>query len=235
MAATWRATAEILVGDLRRVFGARLRAVVAYGPSVDGAADAPLTCLALVSSLAPSDLDACAARVAHWHRAQLATPLVMAEEEFRRSLDAFPLEFGEILRTHEHVFGPDPFDGLAIDREDLRRACETQVRSHLLHLREGYLESGARPDRIADLVAAAAPAFASLLRNVARLGGAVSRDRATATRDGAAAASLDEGVVADILALEQPGAMPAADPARLFPAYLAAVEQLARHVDAWRE
>jgi hypothetical protein len=234
MAATWRATAEILVGDLRRVFGERLRAVVAYGPSLDGAADAPLTCLALVATLGPSDLEACAARASHWHRARLATPLLIPEDEFRRSLDAFPLEFGEILRTHEHVFGPDPFGGLAIARDDLRRACEAQVRGHLLHLREGYLESGGRPDRVAELVSASAPAFASLLRNVARLAGAAPRDRAAATREGAAAAGLDDGVAADILALEQPGAMPAADPARLFPAYLAAVEQLARYVDGWR-
>jgi hypothetical protein len=234
MAATWRATAEILVGDLRQVFGQRLRAVVAYGPSLDGAADAPLTCLALVATLGPSDLEACAARAAHWHRAHLATPLLIPDDEFRRSLDAFPLEFGEILRTHEHVFGPDPFVGLAIAHDDLRRACESQVRGHLLHLREGYLESGSRPDRVAELVSASAPAFASLLRNVARLAGTAARDRAAATRDGAAAAGLDDGVVADILALEQPGAMPAADPARLFPAYLAAVEQLARYVDGWR-
>lgn len=233
MAATWRATAEILVGDLRRIFGGRLRAVVAYGPSVDGASEAPVTCLALVTSLGPGDLDACAAQAPHWHRAQLATPLVIADDEFRRSLDAFPLEFGEILRTHAHVYGPDPFDGLSIAREDLRRACETQVRGHLLHLREGYLESGARPERVAALVSASAPAFAALLRNVARLAGVTARERLGATWNGARAAGLDEGVVADILALEHPGAVPSTDPARLFPAYLAAVEQLARHVDTW--
>jgi hypothetical protein len=37
-----------------------------------------------------------------------------------------------------------------------------------------------------------------------------------------------------MLALERGGAMPTTDPARLVPDYLAAVEQLARTVDAWR-
>ena len=42
----------------RAIFGDRLRAVVAYGPQLDGDASAPLTCLALVSSLSLADLEA---------------------------------------------------------------------------------------------------------------------------------------------------------------------------------
>ncbi len=38
----------------------------------------------------------------------------------------------------------DPFDGLAVDPADLRRACEVQARSHLLHLREGFIETEGR-------------------------------------------------------------------------------------------
>ena len=232
--ASWRPAAEGLVRDLQRIFGDRLRAVVAYGGLVDGAADTPLTCLALVSALTTGDLESCAARSAHWHRTDVATPLLLPEEEFRRSLDAFPLEFGEIVRAHERLYGEDPFEGLVIAREDLRRACESQVKSHLLHLREGFMESGGHPQAVSDLVSASAPAFASLLRNVARLAGVTSRDRMQATREGARSAGLDAGVVADVLALEYPAAIPTGDPARLFPAYLSAVEQLARSVDAWR-
>jgi hypothetical protein len=40
--------------------------------------------------------------------------------------------------------------------------------------------------------------------------------------------------VGAILALEQKPGMAGVDAARLFPEYLAAVEQLARAVDAWR-
>jgi hypothetical protein len=41
-------------------------------------------------------------------------------------------------------------------------------------------------------------------------------------------------VVAELLTLEQQQTMRTSDPARLFPEYIAAVEQLARTVDAWR-
>ena len=233
---SWRHAAATLVTDLQRVFAGRLRSLVAYGPRVEGVAETPLTCLALVDSLGVTDLDACA-RLAHqWERHGLAIPLILPDQEFRRSLDAFPLEYAEILRAHERIFGADPFDGVAIAREDLRRACETQVKSHLLHLREAFMETGGRPQAVADLVRASAPAFAALLRNVARLNGGTSSARADATREGAHAAGLADAIVADVLALDRPDTspMPTTDAARLFPQYLAAVEQLARAVDSWR-
>jgi len=231
---SWRPAAAALVADLTHIFAGRLRSVVAYGARVEGDDEAPLTCLALVDSLAITDLDACARLAPHWERQRIATPLILPEPEFRRSLDAFPLEYGEIIRAHEQVFGPDPFEGASIAREDLRRACETQVKSHLLHLREAYIESGGRPQAVADLVTTSAPAFAALLRHVARLGGSTTADRAAATLEGARAAGLADGIVGDVLALERRLAIPTTDAARLFPAYIAAIEQLARVVDGWR-
>ncbi|HKE82380.1 MAG TPA: hypothetical protein VKB50_01430 [Vicinamibacterales bacterium] len=233
-AVDWKPAAESLAADLRRVFGDRLRSVVAYGPHLDGDDNAPLTCLALVSTLTADDLHGCATHATRWARGHIATPLILPEHEFRRSLDAFPLEYGEIMRAHEQVLGENPFVDLEIASADLRRACETQIKSHLVHLREGYIESGGRPDAVADLVTASAPGFTALLRNVARLNGVISNDRGDATHQGARAAGLPEHVVADILALEQKPGTAGVDAARLFPEYLAAVERLAGAVDGWR-
>jgi hypothetical protein len=228
----WRQAAAALVADLRHVFADRLRSVVVYGPHIEGDERAPITCLALVDSLALIDLDACARLAPGWERQHLATPLILSEQEFRQSLDAFPLEYGEILRVHVRVFGGNPFDGASLSREDLRRACETQIKSHLVHLRESYIESGGRPRSIADLVMTSAPAFAALLRNVGRLGGCTSINRVDATREGARAAGLPDGIVNEILGLEHKPTIPMT---RLFPEYLAAVERLAHVVDRWRQ
>ena len=235
MSSTWRHAADALAADLRRVFATRLRSLVAYGPRIDGADETtPLSCLALVDSCGIADLESCAKLASHWEHHGLAIPLIVPEQEFRQSLDAFPLEYAEIIRAHEVVFGTNPFKDASISNEDLRRACETQVRSHLLHLREGFIESGGRPQRVAGLVTVSAPAFASLLRNVARLSGAATASRAEATHAGAKTAGLSAGIVNDVLALERADAIPTADAARLFPEYLSAVEQLARSVDSWR-
>lgn len=234
MTSSWERSAGVLVGDLTTIFADRLTSVVAYGGPVDGNAAAPLTSLALVGGLTLSDLDACARRAPHWERAGIATPLILPVEEFRRSLDAFPLEFAEIERAHQRLYGGDPFDGIAIPRDHLRTACETQVKSHLLHLREGFIEAHGDPAAIARLVATSAPAFTALLRNVAKLNDVSTSSHMEATRAGARAAGVPEGIVTDLLALEQPGGLPASDPARLLPPYLDAVEQLARTIDTWR-
>src|SRR5438105_2231275 len=103
------AAARALERDLREIFGPRLQSLVAYGlgdrhdASRDAHADAahgdrPLThTLAIVGAITADDLAACAGRVARWHDAGLATPLLMAAHEFEDSLDAFPLEFGAII------------------------------------------------------------------------------------------------------------------------------------------
>jgi len=83
-------------------------------------------------------------------------------------------------------------------------------------------------------VTASAPAFGALLRNIARLNGSVEKGRESATREGARAAQLPDAVVTSVFALERPTGIRAIDAARLFPEYLAAVEQLARYVDTWR-
>ena len=115
-------------------------------------------------------------KVAPWHDLGLATPLVLGAHEFSGSLEAFPFEFGAILADHAVVSGENPFDGLRIGPADLRHACEIQARSHLLHLREGYLETRGRGDALANLIARSAPPFAALVKSIARLQGLPSLD-----------------------------------------------------------
>src|SRR5262249_14836138 len=122
--------------DLRAVFGGRMHSLVAYEPA-SGQPHAATPTLAVVSSITAHDLRACADHVVAWREAGLATPLLLPADEFAQSLDVFPFEFGAILSRHVVVSGPNPFEGLQVHTEDLRRACEVQARSHLLHLREG--------------------------------------------------------------------------------------------------
>src|SRR5215475_15386744 len=156
--------------DMREMFGDRLRSVVAYAIT-DRMPDAPQPTLVIVDALTPADLRACAALVVKWHESGLATPLILEASEFGRSLDAFPYEFGAILADHTIVSGENPFTGLRVDPADIRRACEVQARSHLLHLREGYIETQGRSDALAELIARSSPALAGLLKSVARLKG----------------------------------------------------------------
>ena len=231
MASARSAAVTPVVDDLQRIFGSRLHAVVAYG----WRQQAPVPALALVDELTIDDLNACAAHVGRWRRGGAATPLLLTRQDFARSLDAFPIEYGEIIEHHELVFGTDPFAGLAIGRDDLRRACEVQVKSHLLHLREDYVESAGRHADIDGLVRESAPAFAALLRQLARLDTAAVGDKTDLVRYAERRAQLDGRVVGDLLALADTDGPSPVDAVKLFPGYLTAMERLAEFVDRWRE
>lgn len=220
----------LVLQDLQHIFSGRLQALIAYGDP--NAAEA--LSLALVHAITAEDLAACASRAQSWHRAGLATPLLLTREEFSGSLDAFPLEYGEILETHRVVHGDDPFAGLTIRDEDVRRACEVQVKSLLLHLREDFVESRGRQGDVAALVTDSAPALAHLLRRLARLDDVTCSTNQELCTYASTRPRLDARVVGDVLALAKNPSAAGVDAARLFPQYLAAVEALWRFVDRWR-
>jgi hypothetical protein len=217
-----------LVADVTRLFGPRLEAVVAYGRDRrDGQHS-----LVLVSSLTVDDLSALALVARRWRDAGIATPLVLPREEFARSLDAFPLEYGEIIDTHTVLAGADPFEGMQVAPEDVRRAVEVRLTSHLVHLRENFIEGGGRLKAVDAVVRAAAPEFAALLRRVARLyGEAPGDDRALASW-ARTQLGLDVRTVGDILALASDDAAPV-EGVRLYPDYLAVATRLRQLVDQW--
>ncbi len=233
---------QTLERDLRGIFGTRLQSLVIYGERARAARghgdqhhghdNPPTTTLAIIESVTHDDLRTAAARVAAWHDAGLGTPLLFAAREFERSLDAFPLEFGAILADHSVVSGSNPFATLKVEAADLRRACEVQARSHLLHLREGFLETRGRADALADLIVASAPAFAALITSIARLEGHGGDDRPAAARHVERIVDLP-GAITEVTKLVGVQEISSPEAERLFPPYFTAVERLVSYVDGW--
>jgi hypothetical protein len=204
--------------ELRDIFGPRLHSLVAYS-ATDTTDPAPTPTLAIVDNLTADDLRACAGRIAIWHEAGVATPLLLEAQEFDRSLDAFPFEFGTILANHALVSGRNPFDGLQVDPADLRRACEVQSRSHLLHLREGFIETGGRGDLLVDLLVRSAAPLAALLRSAHYL------------HHSAIDAVISNPALVRAARLRSGSSLSSDDARTLFPDYLEGVEQLTRAID----
>lgn len=223
---------DALVSDLQAIFANRLRAVVLYGPHAVGPAPPGRTIhtLGVVADLSLGDLEACARKVRAWRRDGLAVPLLLVAGEIRRSLDAFPAEFGAILAAYRVVHGADPFDGLSVDPADLRRACEVEARGYLLHLREGFIESAAEPEAITRLVEASAPALRTLLVNLAWLDGS---PEATPSAYATSQLGPHHGRTLAAVLSGVDGPAPAVNPAHGFEAYLSAAEALVAYVDRW--
>ena len=161
------ATFERMAADLRRVFAGRFVALVAYTES-----DA----IAFATSIDAADLAALGPLAETWHRDRLATPLVLTPDEFRRSVDAFPLEYSAILARHVMIAGRDPFNGAQVDPRDVRRACEVQAKSHLIHLRQGWLDAAGHDHELAELIASSAAPLRVLLWELMRLEGGSNSD-----------------------------------------------------------
>ena len=228
-----RTALQSMAADLRRVFGNRLVAVCAYGLT---AADVDTRSIVLVDRLTFDDFAACVPLAQRWDDDGLAVPLILERDEFERTLDVFPLEYGDIIATHVLVYGDeDPFEGIAVDIADLRRGCELQAKSHLIHLREGFLESGGDPRAVSALIAASAEGFRRLLVNMVAL--VTSGDRA-AIEDLPAAAAQRLGVPNDLTreVLASAGTRPTtiADPTALLARYVGAVERIWEFVDEWK-
>jgi hypothetical protein len=255
---SWREVTGLLHRDLVRVFGGRLRSLLVYdahgaslltadaeradaagGAAIPDAAHATrphgqrVHTMAVVDSLRMDDLRACGALAADWARQGLATPLLMLPAELGRSLDAFPLEFSEILAHHVVLAGTDPFERLGVKAEDVRRACEVQARSHLLHLREGFIEAEGRPAAVAALIVASAAPFRALLGDVARLQGSHARTPDALATYAETALAMSSALVRKVLQISRPDDLDPSDAMRLYGEYLDATERLVKIVDEW--
>ena len=234
-----RAALDALVGDLERIFGARLGSVLAYGLE-RGADDDDelLNALALVEAITFEDLSRMVPLAPAWRKAGLAIPLVLTKHEFIRTLDVFPLEYGNIIASHVVISGENPFAGVHVADADRRRGCELEAKSHVIHLREGFLDTRGDARTISGLIAASAPAFRTVLANIVRLERGSSFHQHALDDDSLARQAEDTigipaGVVRDVLSSGRTSTA-AADPSALLARYIEASERVWRFVDGWK-
>jgi hypothetical protein len=229
---------ETLARDLERVFGARLESLVAYAGQ-DG--DETVHSLALIEGLTFRDLAACLPLADMWHRRGVAVPLMLSQSELSRTVDIFPLEYAAIVSTHVVVRGRNPFAGIRIPTEDLRRACEAQAKSHLIHLREAFLESHGEARGVAGLIASSAAPFRAILANIARLPDTApaSPDPITLSDDVLARMAesrigIPAALVGEVLSSSTIGQSSIADPSAVLARYIDAAQRVWEYVDQWR-
>jgi hypothetical protein len=210
--------------DLRRVFADRFVGLLAGGPAA---------AVAFASAVRPGDLEALGSLADTWHREGIATPIVMTPDEFRRSLDAFPLEYQALIEHHVIVDGVSPIEGASVRPDDLRRACEAQARGHLIHLRQGWIDAGSDHHGHADLLVRSAAPLRQILTNLARLQGERPAGDADLAAFGSRVAGLPDALVTAVLELDRAPHRADTLVPRL-PEYLDACVRLWAFIDDWR-
>jgi len=228
-----RGSLDSLLRDLDRIFGARLESAGTYQAHDR---NGRIHTLAVVDRLTFADLTKCVPLADDWLRRGIAVPLILGRDELRRTLDVFPLEYAAIASTFVPLRGRNPFDAAVPSPGDVRRALEMQANSHLIHLREGFLESRGEAYAIGGLLAASVPPFRTLLSGVARMVDGTGRDGLTDDRLATFAEhhlGIPAAVVREVFATASGHHAMLADPSALLARYIEAAERVWMFVDTY--
>jgi hypothetical protein len=102
--------------------------------------------------------------LAAWRKASPQPPLLIGRSEWARAADTFPIEISDMRTASRILRGDDPLAGLVVERADLRRAVERELRGKLLRLRQGYAAAAGDPAALGDLASRSAATIMVLLR-----------------------------------------------------------------------
>jgi hypothetical protein len=100
---------------------------------------------------------------------KIAAPLVMTPTYIEDSLDAFPVEFLDLKLIHKTIYGPDLFAGIQVIPADLRLQCEREIKTKLIHLRQGYISSLGKKDLLSALLVRSFTGSMALFRAIISL------------------------------------------------------------------
>ena len=129
----------------RNVFGDQLVSLTLYGSYLKetyspGVSD--INVLVIVAGHSEPALRALGSRGARLMKRNRITPLVLSRREFVTSADVFPMEYLDIVETHQVLVGSDVTTELEIDKANLRHQIEHQLRGNLVSLRQLAIVAG---------------------------------------------------------------------------------------------
>jgi hypothetical protein len=227
---------QAYVKDVKGRLGDQLEGMLLYGSAVRGEflpGRSNLNILLLVSSYDSALLKQYGSLHRQWSKEQIVVPLFLTEEELRTSAAVFPLEFLEIQEQHRVLGGRDPFIGFHVKTDRLREAVVQGLTSHLLRLRQRYVEGGGSDDATMILLPLSITSTLPLLRGVQRLLGRPVLSQSDAViKDVAEQLTLDLQGLLDALLLKRGQISPGPhEVPRLFDRYLRAATVLTRAVE----
>lgn len=163
-----------VVGDYKRIFGKDLVSVMVYGSAAGreykpGKSD--INFMVVLSETGINRLDRALGVVADWKKHNVATPLFLTEDYVRTSLDVFPVEYLNLKNNHQLVYGKDILEGLTFAPECVRLQCEREIKGKLLLLREAFLDTGGKRNRLRGLVGESLKAFSAIFGGLLYLNG----------------------------------------------------------------
>lgn len=232
MRATVSRVVEPFLAEADRALGPGYSAVLygsaARGDFIPGRSDINL--MLVLDQLSPPVLRSMSRAFTGWRRSIAEPPLVLSRSEWSHATDAFPIEITDMRLSYQVLRGPDPLQGVQVDRTDLRKALEREFRGKLVRLRQGYATYAPDPAALGALGLQSAATILVLLRGVLTLiGKPVPTDGNELAAAAAAAVGFDAEYLVPVVRHRAEREWRCAAPD--FEKYMEAVEQTARFVD----
>jgi len=164
---------------------------------------------------------------------KIAAPLVMTPDYISGSLDAFPVEFLDFKLIHKTVHGDDLLQDLRITQHNLRLQCERELKTKLIHLRQGYVSSLGKKDALADVLVRSITGSMALFRAIiSLLGEEPPIPRAEVIHLFGSASGIDAGIFEKLLMVKASLLKPSEQElASFFERYYHALESTGKIID----
>lgn len=143
---------NILVNDLKQIFGKRLISIIQYGNIVPKSNKTKFVCsilpnrnkipvemVVILDKLESSDLKCANKPILKWKKTAQPLPIFMDKDEWFNSTDIYPMEYSDIKSRHKILYGEDLTESIKINKSYLRLQCEYELKNVLIRLRETYL------------------------------------------------------------------------------------------------
>jgi predicted nucleotidyltransferase len=228
-----------LVEDLHATHGDNLASVVLYGSAAAGdhiELRSDYNLLIVLNRITPADLRLAQAPMREWQRLGHTLPVYFTVEELNDAADVFPIEFYQMERARNVLYGRDPFEFVKLTNENLRHQTEYELRVKLIQLRRLYIPASVSAEKLAALMSDSLASFAALFRPVLMLHGIESPvGKLDCVRATVKLLKLDGEPFEHIFALrasEEDLALTDVEANDLFAAYMAQIERVIEVVDS---
>ena len=178
---------EQFAAQVARALGDRLVALLLYGSWARGThvpERSDVNTLLICDTVDHGLFEALAPAMRDWTRAGQPAPLIFTERDWRTSADAFPIEYADMRDASRLLAGRDPWAGIDVNRDDLRRQLEHELMGKLVRLRQAYAATAGNPKQLARIVVGSAGGFFTMLRAVLRFAGRPAPERRAPARAG---------------------------------------------------
>ncbi len=158
-----------LVTDLSAAHGENLESITLYGSNASGKqtdAHSDHNVLVVLRRIAFDDLRLSQKATRTWRNAGQPPPVFFTVDELKSAADVFPIEFLQMEKARNVLYGSDPFEFVEISRANLRHQTEYELRTKFIQLRRLYLSESLSVANLSALMIDSFASFAALFRAV---------------------------------------------------------------------